>query len=444
MRIGDLEFTGIEDLKGLYPESTAVICCSGTTLKEYDDARVPASWPRFAVNEAIRKLGERASFWVLSDDPIVLEYGALCPATTKVLCMHEATKTIRRHVQASPIYTVQSVGRLSEVVDGYAFYSRGTVLIGAVEMARYMGFTRFFVFGLDCYRLRTEYYYDGRRPLVLSENTVHDLYKVRKGVPPEAKLYVTPRLKNMREKLDFARSSGLWDDIEIYCVGSPWSQQDAIPKLSWDEFERVAHPGMAALAEQVDRDILGEYDQRHGAEDAAAAKALLDAAPAPRGTMEQPRLLARDGELLSSHPSATMGAAAVGLPESSRDSKEGEVPAAPLSRRRGRPRRDQKARSEEVPLIQPSGPEPRDVQQPLGGEEARTQGEVLQASALEVGAEVMIHSLEGFGGAAVVLEVDPTKKDGRHKVRMTESGQEFWAWDHEIDELAGRNTEKKE
>lgn len=227
--------TGIVDLRGTLDGRTVVVCCSGTTLRGYDDSAAPRAWPRFAVNEAIRKLAEDATYWVFSDSPIVYEYAEFCLPGTTALAMHEAGSVARQHraLAGRKVLTVDSTNVPQDYADGYRFYSRGTVLIGALEMARYMGAKRAFVFGLDCYRTRAAYYYDNRQPLVYSERLCL-LHQRVKDLPIEA--YMPDRIKRMVVKLDEARASGLWDGMELWCVASPHSQQRAIPLMSQEDF----------------------------------------------------------------------------------------------------------------------------------------------------------------------------------------------------------------
>lgn len=239
-RHGDVKLSGIAALKGKYAGQTAVLCCSGTTLNRYNDDLPPRHWPRFAINEAVKKLGPAANFWVLADDPIVHEYAKHCFPSTTVLCMHQATRIIRELCKSRTIHTVESMPKPGRYDNGFQFYSRGTVMIGAVEMARYMGFTRFFVFGLDCFREKNLYYYDGRTPLSNAENDFREEQRITSGVTPGSRIYVTPRLKNMIERLDIVRDSGLWAGVEIWCVDSPDSQQRGIPKMSIGDFAKIA------------------------------------------------------------------------------------------------------------------------------------------------------------------------------------------------------------
>lgn len=58
--------------------------------------------------------------------------------------------------------------------------------------------------------------------------------------------------------------------------------------------------------------------------------------------------------------------------------------------------------------------------------------------AFTVGETVMIHSLEGFGGAAHVVEVSDSRKDSFYKVKFWDADtrgdnkQPFWAWNWEV------------
>lgn len=228
--------TGIASLRSSLPGATAVFCCAGTSLRRYDDTIPPRSWPRFAVNSAIRRLSDVADFWVLADEPIALEYEVHALAGTAILAMHEAGPIMARRARGRPVYTVDSTPEAVTYGDGRRFFSRGTVLIGALEMARYMGVRRAFIFGLDCYARERDYYYDGRVPPKGHEARPARSDRVR-GLPFVA--YVTPCLRRMIEKLDVARAAGLWDGMEIWCVGSSWSQQRAIPLMTAEEFESL-------------------------------------------------------------------------------------------------------------------------------------------------------------------------------------------------------------
>jgi hypothetical protein len=236
-RHGSTVLSGIKQFKNAFPGGTAIMCCSGTSFKRYDDRLAPKTWKRFAINETIRKMQE-ADYWVLSDSQIVKEYATLCPKETTVLCMNEATAIVRKRVsQAKEIHTVESMRKPLDYDNGFEFFSRGTVLIGGIEMARYMGFRRFFVFGCDCYRLADEYYYDGRTPIPISEKRFDRHRRDFHGLPTEARVYITERLKLMIDKLEVAKK--LWGDIEIHCVDSPWSRQKTMPLMELAEFKSI-------------------------------------------------------------------------------------------------------------------------------------------------------------------------------------------------------------
>lgn len=230
------ELTGINALKGRRKGSSGIILCSGPTLKNLDLGKIETKRATlFAVNEAIGKAGSLADFWVCADDEIVVQYASKCPASTKILAMRQAVRYVPGHLPKKQTYTVDSMSDPKEFGNGYQFWSRGTVLIGAIEMGRFMGIDEFYIFGLDCFRTRTDYYYDGRKPQFATEHKLLDSERVRKTVTGEG-LWITAKLKRMIEKLDITVKQGLWDDIDIWCVNSPDSQQNAIPKITMAEF----------------------------------------------------------------------------------------------------------------------------------------------------------------------------------------------------------------
>ncbi len=246
----NISLTGIRDLKDTRQGKTAVIWCSGPTFSKYDDGKIPEDWSRFSINETIKCdwdgwHGRRPDYWVLSDLPVVQKFSMHCPTDSTILAMHRATETITKVCPRNKIYTVNSMGEKDGVKDygnGYEFFSRRTVMIGAVEMARYMGFNRFFVFGLDLFRLPSRYYYDGKDAIYMGERRSPQQFMIR--TPPGAKhegqrIYQTPNLRAARKMLDQVKKADLWSDIEIHVVGSPYSHQDVVPKMSYDEFNRI-------------------------------------------------------------------------------------------------------------------------------------------------------------------------------------------------------------
>ena len=227
--------TGINEMKGKHKSARVVVCGSGTTLEYLEVADIPDDWIVVAVNEAIKKIGSRANYWVLSDDPIVKLYARHCPENVTILAMHQATVSIPKALPNHEIFTVNSTNKIATKDDGFNFYSRGTVLIGAIEMLKYMGAKRFYCFGLDCYRTEDAYYYDGRKPAMVTENQCVPA-EMGRNLPPGVRIFVTSRLKNMVNKLRELTREGLWDKIKVYCVNSPHSQQDSIPKMDLGQF----------------------------------------------------------------------------------------------------------------------------------------------------------------------------------------------------------------
>ncbi len=245
----NIRLTGIRELKNTEEGRTAVIWCSGPTFSQYDDTVIPDDWVRFSINETIKRDwdgwgGRNPDYWVLSDLPVVQKFSRHCPTDSTILAMHRATETIEKVCPRNKIYTVNSMGEKEGVKDygnGYEFFSRRTVMIGAVEMARYMGFKRFFVFGLDLFRLPSKYYYDGKDAIYMGERRSPAQFMVRTpGARHEGqRIYQTPNLRAARMMLAQVQKAGLWSDIEIHVVGSPCSHQDVVPKMSYEKFNEI-------------------------------------------------------------------------------------------------------------------------------------------------------------------------------------------------------------
>jgi hypothetical protein len=233
--------TGINDLKGKYAGKTAVFWCSGPTFATYDNARVPEDWVRFSINETIRTHGNQADFWVLSDQVIVDRFATMCPEDVWILAMHASTDTIAAKCPRNKVWTVNSMDEIKDFANGYEFFSRRTVLIGGVEMARYMGFTRFFVFGLDLFRLRRSYYYDGAEAIAMADRGAKNEHMVRTLNRHEGqRIYQSPHLRQARLTLESTAMRKLWAGLDIHVVGSPLSCQSAVPKMSWEDFDKEA------------------------------------------------------------------------------------------------------------------------------------------------------------------------------------------------------------
>ncbi len=262
-----VKLTGIRSLKGTEKGRTAVIWCSGPTFSSYDDKEIPEDWVRFSINETIQCnwdgwCGRNPEYWVLSDLPVVGKFAKYCPKDTTILAMHRATETINSACPRNKIYTVNSMPDtdIKTFDNGYEFFSRRTVMIGAVEMARYMGFTRFFVFGLDLFRLPSKYYYDGKDAIWMGERRSPQQFMIRTpGVKHEGqRIYQTPNLRAARMMLHEVEKAKLWSDIEIHVVGSPHSQQDTVPKMDRLTFDSILVDEATVVEEEKKRPIENE------------------------------------------------------------------------------------------------------------------------------------------------------------------------------------------
>lgn len=231
--------TGLADLKDSHQHQTAVMCGSGPTFATYQNATIPKSWVRFALNETIRTLGENANYWVLSDEPIVNRFSRYCLPSTRILAMHRASQLINKTCAQHWIRTVNSMDEIRDYKNGYEFFSRRTILIGAIEMARWLGFTRIFIFGADFYRLQNAYYYDGTEAISQSERFVTQQQEVQGVRHNGSRIYQTRALFDASQMLLKMKRSGLWDNLSIHVVNSPVSQQEAIPKMGLDEFSAI-------------------------------------------------------------------------------------------------------------------------------------------------------------------------------------------------------------
>ena len=231
VRFGKVKLTGIGDLEGVHTGDAAVLLCDGPTLDDYDDRVPPRHWRRFAIAGAIERVRERADYWVVSDVQDVERYAPACPRSVKILAMHEATTVIHQACPGFRIRTVNSMSEPREYGNGYEFYSRGTLVIGCVEMARYMGIRKAFVFGLDLFDPPED-----EKPWTFDPQRPH------RGRYRGA---VAAKHRRAVEKLRAARDSELWDGLELHAVGSPLSPQDAIPALSWEQFDQHRRYGVA-------------------------------------------------------------------------------------------------------------------------------------------------------------------------------------------------------
>jgi hypothetical protein len=234
------KLTGLEDVKDTLLGRDLVITCSGPSFESYDDHLIPPHVLRVAINESIKVFDDASrppEYWVFSDQPIIREYHQFHHETTRLLVMHEATQTFRKYLPNAHAHTVNSMAKIKEYDNPYQFYSRGTVLIGAIEMLRYMGAGRIFVFGCDFFRTDNAYYFDKeKRPRFSAEEQLLEAERIRfDGLPADVNLYATPNLRKMTDKMNKISAAGLWDKLEAYCVASPWSQQNALEKITFEE-----------------------------------------------------------------------------------------------------------------------------------------------------------------------------------------------------------------
>lgn len=229
-RFGKVRLTGIVELKDAHRGESGVFLCDGPTLDDYDDRLPPRHWKRFAIAGAIERIRERADYWVVSDVEDVEKYAKACPRSVTVLAMHEATTVIHDHCPGFKIRTVTSMAEPREYRNGFQFYSRGTLLIGTVELARYMGIHKGYVFGLDLFDAPAD---DAWKP---------DPRRPHKG---RYRGTVTALHRRAVEKLRGAKEAELWDGLELHAVGSPLSAQDAIPPMSWEQFDKARRYGVS-------------------------------------------------------------------------------------------------------------------------------------------------------------------------------------------------------
>lgn len=233
--------TGIEELEGTLEGRSAAIWASGPTFADYNDGLVPEDVVRVAINETVKSPPATPDFWVLSDTIIVEKFARYCPAETKVLAMHMASLSIDAHCGADEIFTVNSMPEPPEEYDNpFQFFSRKTVVIGAVEMLRFMGVKRFFFFGFDAFRTAKAYYFNGDNAFAMGEQRVGRQFQIMGKVHNGQQIFCTPNLSMGRNMVHRARKA-LWDPagVELWNVNSPNSQQTAIANITWAEFVAI-------------------------------------------------------------------------------------------------------------------------------------------------------------------------------------------------------------
>lgn len=204
---------------------SAVILLPGLTLMDYDNELIPAAWPRIAVNSALRVVAEDATAWLVSDERVIPDYWRLAGATVSWWGTKDTARDVQRRVTIG--------GETKESCPPVA----------ALEIAQKLGCERAFFFGLDCYRTRDEYYFDGGRPRDRAERRCKRSTRLRNvDLPLADQIYITDALKAVIEGLAEAKKRhNLWG-MEVWSVASPKSCQKTITAMeSEDFFQLVAY-----------------------------------------------------------------------------------------------------------------------------------------------------------------------------------------------------------
>jgi hypothetical protein len=238
---------GMVELKDKHKGGSCVVWCSGPSFAEYDDSLVPDSWPRFSINETIQLnfegyKGRIPEYWVLSDLPIVGKYASHCPKETSIISTHRASETIREECPSNKVHCILAQPEpIQDYSDGFQVFSRRTVCIAAVEVARYMGISNVYVFGLDHFRLRSSYYYDKTDANLINDRRCpHEFLVPGPERYKGERLYQTPSLRQGARMMDSVVRAGLWKSINVFNVNSPASRVFCLEKMTIEEFSEVA------------------------------------------------------------------------------------------------------------------------------------------------------------------------------------------------------------
>lgn len=212
-----------------------IICFPGLTLVDYDDTVAPRDWVRIGVNSAIRVIAETARAWLVADARVLPDYRRLVGPDV-------AWWATRK--------TADAVSRKGEVAGETKHHVATTA---ALELAAVLGCTRVFCFGLDCYRTKHEYYFDGSRPRDAAERRRKASTRIRGVVlGVSEQIYQTDALRDAARALETMKAAqNLWD-MECWCVGSPYSQQRAIPKLEAEDWLQLVADAAIGAEEAQD------------------------------------------------------------------------------------------------------------------------------------------------------------------------------------------------
>lgn len=225
-------FTGIKELENKHAGKSAIIACAGPTFRDFRFSWIPKDFVVFSVNESIKKIGGRVDYWIFMDMPIVDEYLQFCYQRTRVIAMHKAVAFAAMKT-GHKVYTVGFKRRPCDMVSGYEFFTAGKPPVAAVEFGLYMGIEHFYFFGFDCYITEGCYYYDARKHPIEEENRCLEEYHRGDGI------YSTVKLEKLRKRLQYVKEIGWWNDVDVWCVNSPNSQQIAAPKMTIKEFLKI-------------------------------------------------------------------------------------------------------------------------------------------------------------------------------------------------------------
>jgi hypothetical protein len=212
--------TSYDGVAGTCAGATAVVLCPGPTLARYDDAAIPERWVRIVAGVAIQRC-PKPRYWVSTSTRAVRDMvPTLSPATIAVVASGDAG--------LFPDETTVVVRDFADVPFDE---------LAAAALARHLGCTRILFFGYDCYRTRDKAAFLGRKIL-------HRGDRRRKKAIPRARMggekaWLTPHDKRVRARMETLVHSPAFDGTEVWCVDSPFSQQDAVPPMDVPALARL-------------------------------------------------------------------------------------------------------------------------------------------------------------------------------------------------------------
>jgi len=195
----------------------AIVCCPGTTLKNYDDSLPLDNWPRIVVNSAIRGVG-KATHWVITHPSALSDGAGFISDKITNYSVEAAMEPAKRQLK--------KVKKLKAISIPSAVY----------EVTKELGITKIYWFGLDCYCEKGSYYFDETKIHHLTERRIQRRQRVR-DIPE--RLFVTPKLENLINRFNRVAHAGEIGTIEQYCVGSEYSQQKIIQNIDLETFQEM-------------------------------------------------------------------------------------------------------------------------------------------------------------------------------------------------------------